>query len=66
MSDDTQKPKIKIPPLRKKRRTLADLGADSLAAALNYRELMQQEDAEPPAEHPPANPEPGPKAKKRG
>ena len=66
MSDETPKPKITIPRLRKKRRTLADLGADSLAAALNYRELIQQEDADPPADDPPANPEPDHQAKQRG
>jgi hypothetical protein len=32
----------KIPPLTKKRRSLADLSPDSLAAALYHRELAEQ------------------------
>lgn len=35
-------PKIKVPPLKKKRRTLAELGAESLAAALHWQELARQ------------------------
>ncbi|HEU4323298.1 MAG TPA: hypothetical protein VFS21_09105 [Roseiflexaceae bacterium] len=46
MSEDKpkgeDKPKMKFPPLKKKHRILGELPPDSLAAALNYRELGEE------------------------
>jgi len=39
MSTTDEQPKRRIPPLRKKAHTLADLDPESLAAALHYQEL---------------------------
>ncbi len=36
----------KLPPLTKKRRSLADLSPDSLAAALYHRELAEKQEQE--------------------
>ncbi len=53
MSEDKtkgeDKPKMKFPPLKKKRRPLGELPPDSLAAALHHRELAQESD-QPAAE----------------
>jgi len=52
MANEEQKP-IKIPPLRKKNRSLKELGAYSLAAALHWDKLAAQMSEEIPVDPPP-------------
>lgn len=56
-----EKKLIKIPPLKKKNRSLKDLGANSLAAALHWDRLAGELAAQAPAELP-ADEEPAPAA----
>lgn len=47
---DDEKKRIKVPPLRRKRRSLIELGPDSLTAALHWDKLAGQLGDQAPAE----------------